>query len=68
MAEQLYSIRDCADILGVEEHRIYYAHRTGKLPDATYFVAGKRIYDKEDLQRVAAYFGVEVPERVVADV
>ena len=63
MIQQLYSIRDCADILTIEEHRICYAHRTGKLTEPTYFVAGKRIYSKADLRKVANYFGVDVPDK-----
>ena len=56
---KLYSIRDCAKLLGVAPHRIAYAHETGKLPDVQSWVAGKRIYTTTELKRVARYFGVE---------
>jgi hypothetical protein len=53
----LYSITDCAKLLGIQEHRIAYAHRTGKLPEPKMRFAGKRVYSAADLRRVAAYFG-----------
>ena len=67
MHDKLYSTIDCVRLLGIAEHRLLYAHRTGRLqePDR---VANKRIYDEEDLQRVATYFGVPLPELEVADV
>ena len=49
----LYSTADVADITGIDESRIHYAHRSGKVCGPTYFVAGKRIYTDADLQRVA---------------
>jgi DNA-binding transcriptional MerR regulator len=63
MNRNLYSTIDCVRLLGIAEHRLLYAHRTGKLaePDR---IANKRIYDEEDLKRVADYFNVPLPEEV----
>ncbi len=61
MQKPLFSINDCARLLGISESRISYAHRNGRLPDAEYFVAGKRIYTYDDLQRIAEFFGIEPP-------
>jgi len=58
MIAKLFSIADAARLLGVEEHRIAYAHRVRGLDDATHKVAGKRVYTEADLQRLAAYFKV----------
>jgi DNA-binding transcriptional MerR regulator len=57
--KQFYSITDCSRLLGVQEHRIAYAHRTGKLAEPKIRFAGKRAYSNADLRRMAAYF--EVP-------
>lgn len=58
MIAKLFSIADAARLLGVEEHRIAYAHRVRGLEDATHKVAGKRVYTEADLHRLAAYFKV----------
>jgi hypothetical protein len=63
MTEELYSLRDCAETIGVSEHRIVYAHRMGHLAEPTHFVAGKRIYTGDDVKGVAKYF--EVPLETV---
>lgn len=57
--KRLFSTTQIADRIGIAEHRITYAHRSGLLADAHYHVAGKRIYTAADLQRIAAYFGVK---------
>jgi len=56
--KQFYSITDCSRLLGVQEHRIAYAHRTGKLAEPKIRFAGKRVYSPADLRRMAAYFQV----------
>ena len=56
--KQFYSITDCSRLLGVQEHRIAYAHRTSKLPEPKIRVAGKRVYSPAELRRMAAYFQV----------
>ena len=61
MTYPLFSINDCARLLGIPESRISYAHRNGQLPDSEYFVAGKRIYTYSDLQRIAEFFEIEPP-------
>jgi DNA-binding transcriptional MerR regulator len=58
MKPELFSIADAARLLGVEEHRIAYAHRVRGLEDATHKVAGKRVYTEADLHRLATYFKV----------
>lgn len=60
---QLFSITDCARIVGIDEGRIHYAHRSGKISDPSHFVAGKRIYTEADVQRVADFFGVRIKNK-----
>ncbi len=61
MREQLFSITDCARLLGIQEYQIAYWHRVGKVPDVRR-VAGKRVYDEADLKSLAKYAGVELEE------
>jgi hypothetical protein len=59
MKNEFYSISDCSRLLGgVAEHRINYAHRTGKISEPKLRVAGKRIYSAAELKGLAHYFGV----------
>ena len=57
--KQLYSISDVARLLGVQEYRIQYAHRTAKVPSPEIF-AGRRAYSEADLERLAEHFKVNV--------
>ena len=50
MPQQLLSTTDCSRRLGVQEHRIQYAHRSGRVPEPELRVAGKRIYTDADLR------------------
>lgn len=59
----LYSTVDVSRLLGVGEHRLAYAIRTGKLEGPSYKVCNKRVYTEDDLRRVAEYFEVEMPDR-----
>lgn len=59
---KLFSIADAARLTGIDESRIHYAHRSGKVAAPTYFVAGRRIYTDSDIRLVAEFFGVLVDE------
>ena len=59
---ELYSSADVARLLGIDESKIAYAHRSGKVDHPSYFVAGKRIYTQDDVVRVADHFGIDVKE------
>ena len=56
-----YSVADAARLLGVQEYRIQYAHRTGKVTPPELF-AGRRLYRRADLQRLAKHFEVKLAE------
>ena len=56
-----YSISDVARMLGIQEYRVQYAHRTGKVPSPEIF-AGRRAYTKADIQRLAQHFKVTLPK------
>ena len=59
--QQLYSISDCAQLLGIEEHRINYSHRSRKVPEPSHF-AGRRMYRLEDIERLAQHFNVDLQD------
>jgi len=59
---KLYSISDVARVLGVQEYRIQYVHRTGKVRSPAIF-AGRRAYTKADIQRLAQHFKVNFPQK-----
>ena len=59
--KHFYSISDAARLIGVQEYRIQYAHRTGKVPSPE-IVAGRRLYAQADLQRLGAHFNVQLEE------
>ncbi len=48
-------IGELAREIGVQEYRISYAHRHGKLPEPPR-VGGKRVYDEAMAELVKAYF------------
>jgi DNA-binding transcriptional MerR regulator len=58
MKHNLYSLGDVARQLGVAPHRIVYAHVNGKLEEPKQRIAGKRVYDHEDIAVIASFFGV----------
>ncbi len=61
MTRKQYSIADAARLLGVQEYRIQYAHRAGKVPSPEIF-AGRRAYKQADIQRLADHFNVTLPK------
>lgn len=60
MPKNLFSIAEVSRRLSIPEYKINYAHRTRRLADSSFRIAGKRIYTSEDLDRIAEYFGVKL--------
>jgi DNA-binding transcriptional MerR regulator len=57
MTHTHYSTGEVARLLGVAQHRIAYAHITGKCPEPPRF-CGKRAYGTEDVALLAEHFGI----------
>lgn len=57
MTHTHYSTGEVARLLGVAQHRIAYAHVTGRCPEPPRF-CGKRAYSPEDVARLAEHFGI----------
>lgn len=58
--EQIYSTGEITKMLGVARHRIEYALANGYIAEARYRFLDKRVFDAEDVKRIADYFGVQV--------
>jgi hypothetical protein len=56
----LMSTKQCLRLLNIPEHRLVYAYRTGKLPEPSFMIGGTRVFTKDDVRRVAVYFGVDL--------
>jgi hypothetical protein len=56
MENKFYSTSDCAKAVGVQEHQVLYAHRTGKIAEPELKVAGKRIYQQHEVDAIKAFF------------
>ena len=57
MTHNHYSTGEVARLVGVAQHRIAYAHVTGKCLEPPRF-CGKRAYGPEDVARLAEHFGI----------
>ncbi len=58
MQQQMYSLGEVAQKLGVAPFRITYSITTGLVPDASMRFAGRRVFTQEDVQRLAIHFGI----------
>ena len=62
MNDKLFSIREVARILRVQPYQIAYVLTIGKVPEPQLRLGNRRAFAKEDIQRLAAEFGVELPD------
>jgi hypothetical protein len=58
---EFYLLSDVSRILGVVPHRIVYLLTTRKIPEPTMRLAGKRVFRRGDVERVATQLGVPLP-------
>jgi DNA-binding transcriptional MerR regulator len=57
------SLKDVARLLKVKPYRVTYALTTGLVPEPTLRISNKRIFQAEDVRRLAKHFGVELKEK-----
>ena len=62
MKKQLLSLKDVASRLNTQPYRIVYLLTTGKVPEPNR-VGGKRVFNTNDLNRIAKELGVEEVEK-----
>ena len=59
MAEP-WTLGEIAEMLDIPEHRIQYLFRSRKVPDVRR-IGGRRVFTREDVQRVVAALGMPYP-------
>jgi hypothetical protein len=59
MTRQHYLLRDVARRLGVKPYQIAYALSVGLVEEPGLRIANKRVFQADDIERLAAHFGVE---------
>lgn len=67
MHQQLLSMGEVAKLIEVRRHRIEYAIHNGLLADCKIRVGNKRAFDKEEIENIAEYFGVEISNSIEND-
>ena len=53
-------LNDVAKLLGVKGYRINYAIVNGMIPEPKLRISNKRIFKKQDIDRLARHFGVKL--------
>jgi len=61
MNEILYSMKEVARILRVQNYQIAYLLNTNRVPEPKVRLGNRRAFSVEDIQRLAARLHVEVP-------
>lgn len=56
MTTKLYSISEVAEIFKKQIYQINYLLVTGKVPEPANRVAGKRLFDADDINRIREFF------------
>jgi DNA-binding transcriptional MerR regulator len=64
MTKKHFLLKDVARRLGVKPYRVVYALTTGLVPEPSLRISNKRIFDVEDIERLAKHFGVDLKGKV----
>jgi DNA-binding transcriptional MerR regulator len=62
--ERSMSLKDVARLLGVKAYRVQYAIVHENVPEPQRRMSGRRVFEPEDVERLAAHFHVALPETV----
>jgi len=62
MNQTLYSIREAARILRKQPYQIAYLLDNNRVPEPRVRLGNRRAFSAEDIRRLAAKFGVELPD------
>ena len=60
MKKKHFLLRDVARMLKVKPYQIAYALSVGLVAEPTIRISNKRIFEPEDIDRLAAHFGVDL--------
>lgn len=61
-----YLLGDVAKILKVKPYQIAYALSVGLVPEPALRISNKRVFQQEDLERLAAHFNVSLKKKYPA--
>jgi hypothetical protein len=60
MMKKHYLLREVSRLLKVKPYQIAYALSVGLVPEPELRISNKRIFLEDDIQRLAAHFGVDL--------
>jgi hypothetical protein len=63
MPRQHYLLKDVARLLKVKPYQVAYALSVGLVPEPALRISNKRIFQEDDIERLAAHFGVELKSK-----
>lgn len=63
MTKRHFLLHDVARMLRVKPYQIAYALSVGHVPEPALRISNKRIFQEDDIQRLATHFGVELRSR-----
>jgi hypothetical protein len=58
MTKQQFLLGETAKLLRVKPYKIVYALTTGLIEDVAFRLGGKRVFQPDDVRRLADHFGV----------
>ena len=63
MKTDLLLLQDVAARLGVRYYRVVYAIKSGQVPDVRIRVGNRRVFQQDELRRLADFFGVKLTDK-----
>ena len=64
MKKKHYLLREVARLLKVKPYQIAYALSVGLVEEPKLRISNKRVFQEDDIQKLAAHFGVELKSRI----
>ena len=58
-----YSLKDAARVLKLKPYQIDHALAVGSVPEPRLRISNRRVFQREDLKRLAAHFHVAIEEQ-----
>jgi DNA-binding transcriptional MerR regulator len=63
MTKKHFLLKDVARRLGIKPYRVVYALTTGLVAEPQLRISNKRIFQAEDIDRLAAHFKIALPTK-----
>ena len=58
-----FSLKDASRVLKLKPYQIEHALAVGSVPEPRLRISNRRVFQREDLKRLAAHFGVRLQEQ-----